>query len=135
MPRFEDCAVSRGPVEEVWKLLYDPARFPEWWLGVETVQPDLDDTDGRVQYTYFPTGYPDFPMPQLLDTAQEERRVVVSCLVSDLRFEWSLEPWAADGTKISVLVEIPDSEARRLDAQRDVIRRSIRRLADIASGA
>ncbi|MDT7751773.1 MAG: hypothetical protein QOD96_5435, partial [Pseudonocardiales bacterium] len=38
MPGFELSGRSRAPVEEVWKLLYDPSRFPEWWAGVETVQ-------------------------------------------------------------------------------------------------
>lgn len=135
MPRFEDSAVSQGPVEEVWKLLYDPARFPDWWAGIETVLPAQHDSDGRTRYTYYPTGYPDFPLPQLLDTTRDERRVVVSCLVSDLRFEWRLEPLPANRTRISVLVDIPDSEARRLATQRDVISRSIRRLAHIAAHA
>lgn len=29
MPEFEDRARSDAPPEEVWKLLYDPARFPD----------------------------------------------------------------------------------------------------------
>ena len=36
---------ASAPVEEVWKLLFDPTRFPEWWVGVETVQ-----TQGPDQY-------------------------------------------------------------------------------------
>lgn len=28
----------RAPPEEVWKLLYDPARFPEWWAGIAAVE-------------------------------------------------------------------------------------------------
>jgi uncharacterized protein YndB with AHSA1/START domain len=28
----------RAPVEEVWKLLFGPARFPDWRVGVETVR-------------------------------------------------------------------------------------------------
>jgi uncharacterized protein YndB with AHSA1/START domain len=30
MPGFELSATSSAPVEEVWKLLFDPSRFPEW---------------------------------------------------------------------------------------------------------
>jgi len=48
----------------------------------------------------YPDGYPDFPMAQLLDTHQDQHRVTVSCLVSDLRFEWRLEP-AGEGTRIT----------------------------------
>jgi hypothetical protein len=59
--------------------------------------------------------------------------VTVSCLVNDLRFEWRLEPLEDDGTRISVEVEIPESEARRLDSQRDTIRASLSRLAELAT--
>jgi len=127
MPSFHDTASSPGPPEEVWKLLYDPARFPDWWAGVETV-----DVTGDGEYTMYPDGYPDFPMAQLLDTARDEGRVTVSCLVSDLRFEWRLEP-DGSGTAITVDVEIPEAEAHRLDSQREIISESLRRLASLAS--
>jgi hypothetical protein len=78
----------------------------------------------------YPVGYPDFPMAQLLDTRPGERHVTVSCLVSDLRFEWRLEP-DGTGTLISVDVEIPDAEAQRLDSQREIIGESLRRLAQM----
>ena len=38
MPEFTLTARAAAPVEEVWKLLFDPTRFPEWWAGIETVQ-------------------------------------------------------------------------------------------------
>jgi uncharacterized protein YndB with AHSA1/START domain len=129
MPSFHDTASSPAPPEEVWKLLYDPARFPDWWAGVETV-----DVTGDGEYIMYPDGYPDFPMAQLLDTARDEGRVTVSCLVSDLRFEWRLEP-EKSGTAISVDVEIPDAEAHRLDSQREIISESLRRLAALAKAA
>jgi len=53
--------------------------------------------------------------------------------VSDLRFEWRLEP-EGDGTLITVDVEIPEVEAHRLDSQREVISASLRRLAELADG-
>jgi uncharacterized protein YndB with AHSA1/START domain len=127
MPSFHDTATSAAPAEEVWKLLYDPARFPDWWTGVGTV-----DVTGDGEYTLYPEGYPDFPMAQLLDTHRDQQRVTVSCLVSDLRFEWRLEP-CRDGTRITVDVEIPEAEAHRLDSQREVISASMKRLADLAA--
>jgi uncharacterized protein YndB with AHSA1/START domain len=127
VPSFHDSATSQAPPEEVWKLLYDPSRFPEWWAGIGTVE--VAD-DGK--YTIYPDGYPDFPMAQLLETKRDQQRVTVSCLVSDLRFEWRLEP-ADDGTRITVDVEIPDAEAHRLDAQRQVIRDSLHRIAELAA--
>lgn len=121
MPSFSDVAVSRAPVEEVWKLLYDPARFPEWWEGIETVEPSSGG------YTMFPRGSPDFPMPHTLRS--DGRRVVMSCLTSDLRFEWRLEPTPDDGTRIAVHVEIPEAEAHRLQTQQAAISASLRSLA------
>jgi uncharacterized protein YndB with AHSA1/START domain len=129
MPSFHDSAVARAEPEEVWKLLYDPTRFPEWWAGVGTVKPG--DEDGF--YTMYPEGYPDFPMAQLLDTAKHEQRVTVSCLVSDLRFEWGLEPLPDGGTRISVDVEIPEAEAARLDAQQETIHSSLANLAKLSA--
>ncbi len=129
MPSFHDATSSAAPPEEVWKLLYDPSRFPDWWAGIGTV-----DVKREGEYTMYPEGYPDFPMAQLLDTQHDRQRVTVSCLVSDLRFEWRLEP-DADGTRISVNVEIPDTEAHRLDTQRETISASMKRLAELAAAA
>jgi hypothetical protein len=58
--------------------------------------------------------------------------VTISCMVSDLVFEWRLDP-VDGGTKVSVHVDIPDREAARLDMQRDVIATSLRRLGDLAA--
>jgi uncharacterized protein YndB with AHSA1/START domain len=129
MPSFHDSADAQAPPEEVWKLLYDPARFPEWWAGIATVEPG---TDGK--YTMFPDGYPDFPMAQMLDTQRDGHSVTVSCLVSDLVFEWTLEPLEDERTRINVHVEIPDAEAARLETQKEVIRASLHTLAEIATG-
>lgn len=126
MPSFHDSTSSDARPEDVWKLLYDPSRFPEWWAGIGTVEIKSGD-----EFTMYPEGYPDFPMGQLLDTQRDQHRVTVSCLVSDLRFEWRLEP-AAAGTLITVDVEIPETEAHRLETQREVISASMRRLAELA---
>ena len=130
MPTFDQTTVSSAAPEEVWKLLYDPARFPDWWAGIGSVTTGGDTGD----YTMFPDGYPDFPMPQTLETSQDRGSVKISCLVSDLRFDWRLRPsGTGSGTEISVHVEIPDSEAHRLGAQHDIIRQSLIRLASLAA--
>jgi uncharacterized protein YndB with AHSA1/START domain len=126
MPEFEDRARSDAPPEDVWKLLYDPARFPDWWTGVESVDPGQDGG-----YTMYPQGYPDFPMAQELHVT--ESGVTISCLVSDLVFEWRLA--ALDGgaaTSITVHVEIPEAEAHRLAVQQGVISQSLSLLAALA---
>lgn len=127
MPSFHDTAISPAPPEEVWKLLYDASRFPDWWTGIGSVE-----VKGGAEYTMYPEGYPDYPMAQLLESRRDQNRVTVSCLVSDLRFEWRLAP-AGEGTLITVDVEIPESEAHRLDSQREVISSSMKRLAAVAA--
>ena len=128
MPSFHDRAISAAPPEEVWKLLYDPARFPDWWAGLGSVEVGQDGA-----YTMYPEGYPDFPMAQMLSTDTDGQRVKVSCLVSDLMFEWRLAAGRDGGTVIDVDVEIPEAEAARLDTQRDVISRSLTALAALAA--
>jgi uncharacterized protein YndB with AHSA1/START domain len=127
MPEFEDQARADAPPEDVWKLLYDPGRFPDWWAGVGSVE-----TRDAGDYTMYPEGYPDFPMPQQLRVTSSG--VTISCLVSDLVFEWRLAP-LDDGsaTSITVHVEIPDAEAHRLAAQQAVISESLSRLAALAA--
>jgi hypothetical protein len=132
MPTFDDSTTAAAPVEDVWKLLYDPSRFAEWWEGVATVEGS--GYQGRGDITLYPDGYPDFPMPQRLRADGDGRRVTISCLISDLVFEWRLEPLAGeDGTRIGVHVEIPEREAHRLDAQRGVVSASLRSLAALAA--
>ena len=127
MPTFDDSATSEAPVEEVWKLLYDPARMVEWWEGVERVEPS-----GEGEITVYPDGYPDFPMPQELRTAADGRGLTISCLVSYLVYEWRLEP-LDPGTRIRVHVEIPEEEAHRLESQRAGVSASLRSLAALAT--
>jgi uncharacterized protein YndB with AHSA1/START domain len=127
MPTFDDTATTSAPVEEVWKLLFDPARFPEWWAGVATVDPA-----GADAFTLYPDGYPDFPMPHTLQA--DGHGVTISCLTSDLVFEWRLEEHGR-GTRIAVHVEIPEPEAHRLDAQRGAVSASLRSLAALAEAA
>jgi uncharacterized protein YndB with AHSA1/START domain len=126
MPTFTLTAHSTAPVEDVWKLLHDPARFPDWWTGVETVQTGPDGTS----YTMWPEGYPDFPMAQRLETSSG--RVTISCLVSDLMFTWQLRESGPE-TDIDVVVELPEQEAHRLPEQRRLLEASIVTLADLAT--
>lgn len=134
MPTFEDSATSNAPPEEVWKILYDPTRFPEWWAGAAKVEREREESPGRKPFTLYQEGSPDFPIPRLLETVQEGRHVVVSCLISDIRFEWRLEPLdGGDSTRISVLVEVPEAESEQLAPQRDAIHQSLTRLAAVAA--
>jgi uncharacterized protein YndB with AHSA1/START domain len=126
MPGFALSAECCAPVEEVWKLLFDPARFPEWWVGIQTVR-----TGAPGEFTVWPAGYPDFPMPQKLRVDQAGERVTVSCQVSDIDFVWRLAE-DGQGTAIEVTVSLPENEAHRLDGQHQMIEESLRRLTALA---
>jgi hypothetical protein len=89
MPGYTLTGRAQAPVEDVWKLLFDPSRLPEWWMGVETVRVDAEE-----EYTVWPDGMPDFPMPQSMRTDRANGRVVMSCQVLDIDFAWQL---AEDG--------------------------------------
>jgi uncharacterized protein YndB with AHSA1/START domain len=129
MPGFALSAECRAPVEDVWKLLFDPAQFPRWWAGVETVRPGPAG-----EFTLWPTGYPDFPMPQKLRVDQANERITISCQVSDIEIVWQLAE-AGPGTAIHVQVSLPEQEAHRLGGQHQMMGESLRRLAALAEAA
>ncbi len=126
MPTFEDHAVCRAAASEVWKLLFDPARFPEWWAGTERVE----TADGTV--SRFMSAWPDFAYPTRLEAGQDGR-VVISCLLSDIVHEWALEPHP-DGCVIAVRIDVPDDESARLPAVAEEAQASLAKLAALAEG-
>ena len=125
MPEFSERSSCRAPAEEVWKLLHDPGRFPEWWAGTERVEPG---DDGAV--TRYLDGWPDFPMPTSV-AAGRDGAIVISCLRSDIVHEWTLSPHP-DGCEVRVRVELPEREAGRIDAQRREVGGSLTGLVALA---
>jgi uncharacterized protein YndB with AHSA1/START domain len=129
MPSFSERRPCSAPAEEVWKLLHDPERFPDWWAGTERVEPG---EDGAV--TRYLDGWPDFPMPTAISSRREGAAIVISCLRSDIVHEWTLEP-DPPGCAVRVRVEIPEAEAARLDASRAEVRASLAKLVEVAESA
>jgi len=41
LPRYEARRTLPAPVEDVWAVLDDPARWPEWWPGLVGAQPNV----------------------------------------------------------------------------------------------
>jgi uncharacterized protein YndB with AHSA1/START domain len=41
LPRYKARRTLPAPVEEVWAVLEDPARWPEWWPGLVDAQPSV----------------------------------------------------------------------------------------------
>jgi uncharacterized protein YndB with AHSA1/START domain len=127
MIRFEERAVCQAPPEEVWKLLYDPARFAEWWETTASVDASGDGPD-VVRYT---DTEPGVAWPTSVRARRDEGRVVISCILTDIVWQWTLEP-ATEGCAVALRVGIPDREKERLDAQRRIMARSIARLVAVA---
>ncbi len=132
MPGFERSGRAGALVEDVWKLLFDPARFPEWWYGIETVRTDgAVEEGGTRRYAQWLHGAPDFPMPQVLRSDRDRGRVTVSCQVRDVDVAWHL---AGDGddTVIKVRVDVADAEIPRLPMLETMMERSLGSLATLA---
>jgi uncharacterized protein YndB with AHSA1/START domain len=128
--RFDHSVISAAPPEEVWKLLYDPARFTEWWEGMQTT------AVGDGEFVFTPDAQPDLRVPHLLSARRDEDAVVISCLRHDLVFDWRLTR-APDGhgTHITVHLEAPDDKAPIFANQRRAIATSVERLAELAARA
>jgi uncharacterized protein YndB with AHSA1/START domain len=126
MLEIVDTATTPAAPEEVWKLLYDPARLGEWWAGVARTDPaggdrvDFVRDDGRVY-------------PQRMVTDREGARVTVSCLTLGLRFSWMLAPLDGGGTRITACFELPEREVALLESQRAAIAASVHALGRLAA--
>jgi hypothetical protein len=77
-------------------------------------------------------------VPELLEDghrrAAADGRVIISCQVFAIGIVWQLAE-AGAGTSIRVNVTAPESEARRLDRQHQLIEESLRRLTAHAEAA
>jgi hypothetical protein len=131
MLEFEDSARSEAPPEEVWKILYDPARFTEWWDGMETT------AVGDGEFTFQQVGVPELQITNRLEIRDAGSAIMISCLLHDFVYDWRLEPLdEGRATRISVHVVIPDEKVERFEQhQREMIGASVRRLAEVAADA
>ena len=142
MLTFEDSLTTAAPPRTVWKILHDPARFPEWWAGFARVEEGVENDGGVSGFTAFldQSLYQDMdpgrPMVHRVESDAAADRVVISCLVADIEFAWRLAPVEGGrGTLIEVAVAVPDNRAGRFELQRTIIEASIRRLARLAEAA
>jgi carbon monoxide dehydrogenase subunit G len=131
MLEFEDSACSEAPPQAVWKILYDPERFTEWWEGMETT------SVGEGEFTLQQVGVPELQIPNRLEVQDAGSAVVISCLLHDFIYNWRLEPLdGGQATRISVHVAIPDEKVERFEQfQRAMMGASVRRLAEVAAEA
>jgi uncharacterized protein YndB with AHSA1/START domain len=142
MRTFTDTLIAAARPRAVWKILHDPGRFPEWWAGLASVE----EASGTVAAGQAETSFTAFldeslyqdmdprrPMVHRVRTVAEEDRVVISCLVADIEYDWRLTPVDdGRGTRIDVTVGVPERVGKRYELQRTIIGASIRRLASLA---
>ena len=129
MPGFHEGIVCAAPPAEVWRLVHDPCRMSEWMTDTARVEPGDDGTVTRYLH-----GWPDFPMPTRVRTQADGSRVVISCLVSDIDFRVGLSP-DPGGCRVDIDVTLPEEEAARLDAVRELVVASLARLAERSASA
>jgi uncharacterized protein YndB with AHSA1/START domain len=125
VPAFTERRTCGAPAEEVWKLLYDPARYPEWWTGTDAVE---RDGDGVVRHS------DGLVWPTTVDARRVDEKVVISCVLTDITFRWTLLP-RPPGCLVDLHVDIPDREAERLGMQRSAMGDAIGRLVRAAEAA
>jgi len=127
MPCFEASSATSAPIEEVWKLLVDPTRYPEWWAGIAAVEQPQGSNDS---FTLYHPDEPALPWPQEIERRSGDQ-LIISCMTSAMRYEWQLSA-VRDQTHVDVRVEIPDDWANHLTSQREPIGRSLEQLTALA---
>ena len=137
--RFTERAVAAVAPRQVWKILHDPARFSEWWSGYASIE-DVGAVGGaETRFTAYldQAVYEDMdprrPMDMAVRTHGDGERVVVSCLVANIEFDWRLQPLnGGRETRIDVAVAVPERRANRFELMRRIVDDSIPRLVRLA---
>lgn len=124
--RIRDSRVIDAAPEEVWKLVFDPARHPEWRVGVGAV--DGVRADGFVLH---PEEDPALAVEHGMRVLPDGDGIVISCLESRTRFSWRLTP-AGAGTRVDATIDLPEARAGARAIEREHLAVSLARLADAA---
>lgn len=104
MPGFRERGHCRAPAVEVWKLLYDPGRYMEWWTGTDRVEVGPEGVD-----RYVPER-PGFAYPTAIATGGDGERVTISCVLTDIVYDWTLAP---EPPGCAVALEVSGGSRRR----------------------
>jgi hypothetical protein len=125
MPGFTEEGTCRAPAEEVWKLLYDPDRYMEWWTGTERVEV------GEERVIRYVPDSPGFAYPTAIASSSSGGRVTISCVLTDIVYDWTLAP-RPPGCAVRLRVDIPEELAAKLEGQMRDMRSAFGRLMELA---
>ena len=112
MPRYAARRVLPATVEDVWAVLAEPARFPEWWPGVEAVDPGrrglvpggmwkIDGGGPKMSFRRRPEMAGDLLLIEVVPRA----KVVFQLIAEGMWVELELEPDEDDHAAASLVVE------------------------------
>jgi uncharacterized protein YndB with AHSA1/START domain len=138
LPRYEARRTLPAPVEDVWAVLAEPARWPEWWPGLVDVAPTVRRALAPgAHWQLEGTGRPSFRRrPQLggalliLDVVPL-RRVAFQLTGEHADVELDLVPVEDGETQATLAVEAP----RFGGMGRTVPSQALSRLADLVRPA
>ncbi len=90
MSEVHQQALIEAPVEEVWTLVGDPRRYPEWWPAVIEVDGErFEEGSEYVQVTQGELGR-DLRTTFVIDRMREMREVRMHCTLSGTFAHWRM---------------------------------------------
>jgi uncharacterized protein YndB with AHSA1/START domain len=114
LPRYEASRTLPAPVEDVWAVLAEPARWPEWWPGLVGADPTVRRALAPgAHWQLEGTGRPSFRRrPQLggallVLEVVPLRRVAFQLTGEHAEVELNLEPVEDGETQATLAVEAP----------------------------
>jgi hypothetical protein len=132
MPVIEAQTLIPATAEEVFKVLHDPTRHPEWLVGVDAVE-GVRRSDDALRFTLGSSEHPGTRLEQLQEPLAGGG-IVMTCLYYGIRFRWRL---IADGeaTRVLARVEVPEQARELADGYRASVPASLERLSRLCAGA
>jgi uncharacterized protein YndB with AHSA1/START domain len=114
LPRYEASRTLPAPVEDVWTVLAEPARWPEWWPGLVGADPSVrralaPGAHWRLEGTERPSfrRRPQLGGSLLFLEVVPLRRVAFQLTGEHADVELDLEPVEVGETQATLAVEAP----------------------------
>jgi uncharacterized protein YndB with AHSA1/START domain len=118
MSLYRRQALIECPVEQVWELVGDPRRHPEWWPrvidvdGVETVATDMEFVQTTRQY-----GGHIATTTMKIEELEDLRHIHLSCLDTGTFADWHLtEAQGSTFTELEMGMQPASAPLRAFDA-------------------